>query len=72
MAMIARLMVQLPFSRVVAYLDKMLYDNYFCVVKSSQHQVKEVRSKTELENLEAKATHDGDWIPPVLCTSVTF
>ena len=39
--MIARLMVHS--SRVVASLDKMLHDNYLCLVESNKQQIEEVR-----------------------------
>ena len=51
-AMIARLLVLL----VVASLDKMLYDNYLCLVKSNKQQIEEVRGQIQAENLETRVT----------------
>ena len=51
LAMTARLMVLPPPSLVVASLDKMLYNNYSCLVESDQLQIKEVRSKNSSEKL---------------------
>ena len=53
-AMIARLMVQHYPSLVVASLDKMLHDNYLCLVESHKQQIEEVRSKIQAENLKQR------------------
>ena len=39
---------------VIESLDKMLRDNYLSLVESNKQQIKEVRSKTQPENLETK------------------
>ena len=57
---------------VVASLDKMLDDNYPCLVESKEQQIKEVRSKTEPENLETTATSKRVWIRPICSVSVAF
>ena len=71
-ATIARLMVQLPPKLVVASLDKMLHDNYLCLVESNKQQIKEVRSKIQAENSETKATSKRVWIRPIHSASVAF
>ena len=43
--MIARLMVHSQPSLVVASLDKMLHDDYLCLVESGKQQINEVRRK---------------------------
>ena len=48
--MIAKLMVNSNQSLIVASLDKMLPDNYLCLVKSNKQQIKEIRSRSQLEN----------------------
>ena len=45
-------------------LDKMLHENYLCLVESSKQQIQEVESKTQPENLETKATAQRVWIRP--------
>ena len=52
---------------VVASLDKMLYDNYSCEVERNKQQIKEIRSKIQLENSEANATPKRVWF--VLCVA---
>ena len=41
-------------SLVVASLDKMLHNHYLCGMECSKQQIKEVRSKTQVENSETK------------------
>ena len=43
-------------AQVVTSLDKMLHDNYLCLVESGKQQIKEVGSKTRAENSETKGT----------------
>ena len=50
---------------VVASLDKMLYDNYLCLVESHNQRIKEVRNKTQSENSETNATPKLVWIRPL-------
>ena len=48
-------------------LDKMLHDDYSCLVESDKQQIKEVRSKTQPRNFETKATPKRVWIVHPLC-----
>ena len=48
--MIAKLMVNSNPSLIVASLDKILPDNYLCLVESNKQQIKEIRSRSQLEN----------------------
>ena len=48
--MIAKLMVNSNPSLTVASLDNILPDNYLCLVESNKQQVKEIRSRSQLEN----------------------
>ena len=48
--MIAKLMVNSNPSIIVASLDKILPDNYLCLMESNKQQIKKVRSKSQLEN----------------------
>ena len=50
MIMIAKLLVNSNLSLTVASLDKILPDNYLCLVESNKQQIKEIRSKSQLEN----------------------
>ena len=43
--MIARLMFNSQVSLVVEYLDKMLHNDYLCLVESGKQQIKEVKKK---------------------------
>ena len=54
---------------VVASLDKMLHDNYLCLVESNKQQIKD-RSKIQAEDLETKATPQRVWIRPTHSASV--
>ena len=47
--MIAKLMVNSNTSLIVASLDK-IFPDYFCLVESNKQQIKEIRSKSQLEN----------------------
>ena len=47
---------------VVASLDKMLHDNYLCLVEFSKQKIEEVRSKTRLEHSKTKTTPKQVWI----------
>ena len=49
MTMIAKLMVNSSTSLIVASLDKIFLD-YFCLVESNKQQIKEIRSRSHLEN----------------------
>ena len=55
----------------VVSMDKMLHDNYSCLVKSNKQQIKGTRSKTQLGNLEAKATPTQAWIHLFILCIVT-
>ena len=55
--MIARLMVQLQPSLVVASLDKMLYDVYLCLVESGKQQIKEASKQNLTGKLENKGIY---------------
>ena len=57
---------------VVVSLDKMFYVSYLCLVESKKQQIKEVRSKTQPENSETKATPKRVWIYLMHNASVTF
>ena len=57
---------------VAAFLDKMLHDNYLCLVESNRPRIKEVRSKTQTENSETKATPQRVWIRPMNSAFVAF
>ena len=48
--MIAKLMVNSNPSLIVASLDKILPDNYLCLVESNKQQFKEIRSRSQLES----------------------
>ena len=48
--MIAKLMVNSNISLIVASLDKILPDNYLCLVESNKQQIKEIRNRSQLEN----------------------
>ena len=48
--MIAKLMVNSNPSLIVASLDKILLDNYLCLVESNKQKIKEIRSRSQLEN----------------------
>ena len=48
--MIAKLMVNYNPSLIVASLDKILLDTYLCLVESNKQQIKEIRSRSQLEN----------------------
>ena len=48
--MIAKLMVNSNPSLIVASLDKILPDNYLCLVESNKQQIKEIKSRSQLEN----------------------
>ena len=37
-------------------MDKILHDIYLCLVESNKQQIEEVRSKTQVENSESRAT----------------
>ena len=43
--MIAKLMINFNPSLIVASLDKILPDNYLCLVESNKQQIKEIKSK---------------------------
>ena len=47
--MIAKLMVNFNTSLIVASFDK-IFPDYFCSVESNKQQIKEIRSKSQLEN----------------------
>ena len=57
---------------VVASLDKMLHDDYLCLVESGKQQIKEVRSIIQPENLETKATPKRVWIRPTHSAYAAF
>ena len=57
-------------SLVVASLDKMLHDDYFCVVESGKQQISQ--KKMQPENLKTKATPKRVWIRPTHSASVAF
>ena len=69
---IERLMINSQPSLVVASLDKMLHDDYLCLVESSKQQIKEVRSIIQPENSETKATPKRVGIRPKHSASVAF
>ena len=48
--MIAKLMVDSNPSLITASLDKILPDNYLCLVESNKQQIEEIRSKSQLEH----------------------
>ena len=48
--MIAKLMVNSNPSLIVASLDNILPDNYLCLVECNKQQIKEIRSRNQLEN----------------------
>ena len=48
--MIAKLIVNSDPSLIAASLDKILPDNYLCLVESNKQQIKEIRSNGQLEN----------------------
>ena len=48
--MIAKLMVSSNKSLIVASLDKILPDDYLCLVESNKQQIEEIRSNSQLEN----------------------
>ena len=50
MTMIAKLMVNSNPSLIVASLDKILPNNYLRLVESNKQQIKEIRSRSQLEN----------------------
>ena len=41
-----------------ASLNKMLHDNYLCLVESNKQQIEKVRSKIQVENSETRATSE--------------
>ena len=45
--------------------NKMLHDNYLCLVESNKQQIKEVGSKTQAENSETRSTPKRVWIRPM-------
>ena len=49
-------------SFVVASLDKVLHDDYLCLVESGKQQIEKVRSKIQPENSETNATPKRVWI----------
>ena len=49
--MIAKLMVNSNPSLIVASLDKILSDNYLCLVESNKQQIKEIRSRNQRQLL---------------------
>ena len=59
-------------SLVVASLDKMLHNNYFCWVESNKQQIEEVGSKIQTENSETQATPKRVWIRLTHSASVAF
>ena len=71
--MIAKLMVQL-LNLVVASLDKMLHDNYLCLVESDKLQIKEDRSKNSTGKLgnedNSQARLDSPHV--VYCAFIAF
>ena len=71
-AMIARLWFSSHPSLVVASLDKILHDNYLCLVESNKQQIKEVRSKTPTKNSGTKATPKRVCIRPMYSASFAF
>ena len=64
--------VVLLYSLVVASLDKMLRNDYLCLVESGKQQIKEVRSKIQPENSEIKVTPKRVWIRPTHSASSAF
>ena len=48
--MIAKLMVNSNPSLIVASLDNILPDSYLCLVESNKQQIKEIRSRSQLQN----------------------
>ena len=56
----------------VASLDKMLHDNYLCLVQSHKQQIEEVGSKTHTEHSETKTTSKRVWIRPTHSAFVAF
>ena len=48
--MIAKLMVNSNPSLIVASLHKILPDNHICLEESNKQQIKEIRSRSRLEN----------------------
>ena len=48
--MMAKLMVNSNLSLIVVSLDKILPDNHLRLVESNKLQIKEIRSKSQLEN----------------------
>ena len=57
---------------VVASLDKMLHDNYLCLMKSNKQQIEEVKSKTQAEISETRSTPKRVWNRPMHSASVAF
>ena len=56
----------------VASLDKMLHDNYLCLVESNKQQIREDRNIAQPENSETKTTPKRVWIQPMYIASVSF
>ena len=67
--MIAKLMVNSNPSLIHASMDKILSDNYFCLVKANKQQIKEIRSKSQLEN---KPTPNQVWIRLTFSVPIAF
>ena len=60
--MIAKLMVNSNTSLIVAPFDKIFLD-YFCLVESNKQQIKEIRSKSQLENKgNSQASLDSSYV----------
>ena len=59
-------------SLVAASLDKMLHDNYLCLVESNKQQIEDVGSKIHAENSETRATPKRVWIRPMRSNYVAF
>ena len=57
---------------VVAFLYKMLHDNYLCLVDFDKQEIEEVTSKVQAESSETKATPKRVWIRPMHSASVAF
>ena len=65
-------MVQVPPNLVVASLDQLLPDDYFCSVESNKQQIKEIRSKIQAKNCETKTTPQRVWIRLMYSASTDF
>ena len=53
-AMIAKLWFNSHPSLVVTSLNKMLHDNYLCLVESNEQQIEKIKSKIQAENSETR------------------